>query len=469
MRVSKSVYYLVGSCLFVLGCDDGSARKTATSDASDASDPEQLERPEDDAAAEPADGEASQQTDAEGSEADDSGMSEDAGTDAADGLMQPRTTFESAQRVEADGPAVLTDILVPEQVDHYVFHGRAGSFYEIATDDSSYSPDLVLKLFDAERTLLATNDDGSLWPGDRFDTRLIVRLPADGDYYVRIEDPNTPAEFFQQSFRLLYYHLTLREVSAATAGFAAPTSIAFTEEARLGYRFVTVLGELEPSMNTLEFTGLDATALIARIHPGGVQGNGSDAPAGQVIVRDAQGHALSQLDRAQTSGEIRPPLGAGTYQMTLSADGELGPNPFYAVDLVLIPDNPEEQHEAENDKPAGAEQIVLSHDATGRGLLLSRLPEGDVDYYQVSVQANQQLVYTCEGERSGSGVRELRAELRDDGDALLAALEPESATSEVVTFQVEHAGIHYLRLASSTPPATSDSVEPWVRCVVIVQ
>lgn len=380
-----------------------------------------------------------------------------------------RDSFERAQRIATDGSTLLIDELSADQVDYFVFTAEAGTYYEITTDNARFSPDNTIALYDGARELLAENDDGSVWPGDEHDARLVVRAKSSGDHFIRVEDPYTPAEFFDNDFALLYFHLGVRALTEGTEGFArAPSSgvlPAFATDEESGYRYLTVVGEFGDSAARFDFEGIGEHALIARVHSGGVHGDGSTVADGRVTVRSEDGRSLAAIERAGGGGQIRPPVGMGKLSMLLEPGGALGDNAFYAADLVLLPDNPREQRERDNDRASGAEPVKLSNGSTGRGLLLSRLPADDVDYYRVEAQPDQRVYVSCEGEATGSGVRGLVAELRDGKDTMLGNA---SEVDDGLTLEwiVSKADTYYVRLTSRTPPG--NQVDPWVRCVVFV-
>jgi hypothetical protein len=397
-----------------------------------------------------------------------------AAPDAAAFMRKPpeNVSFETALRVQTDGSNHLQDEQSADQLDYYVFSGTAGEFYELRTDTGDFTPDNVISLYDAEHTLIAENDSGSIWPGDAIDARLVVRVPSSGDYYVAVEDRLTPPEFFHSSFPLLYYHLSVRALGAdATAvaheGDAAPATVAFVQDATSGYGYATLLGEFGAGDDAFTFIGSTDQALIGHALPSGSSGNGGSAQGGRVRVATADEHGLAEIDRGRGQENIRPPVTDGTFRVTLSADGDLGANAFYAVDLVLLPDNPREQNDADNGALAGAETVAMKGGNRRRGLLLSTLPAKDIDYYQFDAAQNEHVSVLCEGESGGSGVRGLRAELRDDADTMLAsALETEVANLQINAVQVGAAGTYYLRLTSDATPKAPVN-EPWVRCAII--
>jgi hypothetical protein len=373
-------------------------------------------------------------------------------------------SFEQALRVEVDGAPAIVDEQSAEQVDYFVFRGRAGAYYEIRTDRGEFTPDNTIELYDAKRRKLAVNDDGSRFPGDDIDARLVVRLAADGDYYVRAEDLQTPAEFFAGPLPLLYYHLTVEELSESSDGYALwreQATLPFVEDITFGYRYLTVIGELTAGGAKLTLQSPVANALIARIHPGGVAGDGSSVSTGAVRVT-SQGQPVSEIQRTKHE-DFHPPVAAGTVEVSIEAPAPLGDNPFYAVDLVLLKDNPSEQAEP-NHSAESAETVTLSRGDTGRGLLLSRLPAGDVDLWRIPVVSASQIIFSCEAERGGSGLRGLRAELLD---AQLAPLTDASESDQGLDAKYTGTlkGPLFLRLRGQGGAAELD---PWVRCVVIV-
>jgi hypothetical protein len=389
---------------------------------------------------------------------------------------QPPTnvSFETAKRLEPDTKPPLQDVLAADQIDYYVFAGKAGEFYEISTDRGSFSPDMVVTLYDAEHTPLAQNDDGSIWPGDDFDSRLVYRAPADGEYYIAIEDRYTPASFFESDFALLFYHPRVRALRAGVPGVALaqgsePSAVSFAHDVGTDYQYVTLLGELGEDPGTFDFTGSASRALIGRALTAGGEGNGSSAAGGVVEVLDADQQVVAHIDRSSGQVSIDPPIEAVPYRMLVKAGGELGANPFYALDVVVLPDNPREQSEADNGVLAGAEALALEGMFSRRGLVLVTLPENDVDYFKIDALAMESILVVCEGESGGSGVRGLTAEVRDDTDQPIAsASETSIANLQIERTQVTRAGTYYLRLSSTTPAAAADSIVPWTRCALMV-
>jgi hypothetical protein len=137
---------------------------------------------------------------------------------------------------------------------------------------------------------------------------------------------------------------------------------------------------------------------------------------------------------------------------------------FYAIELVLIPDNPRELTDEANATPQGSEPIALQGGNVRRGLLLATLPRADdVDYFGVRAAIGGWVQVLCEAESGGSLVRGLRAQLEDaEGRVLASAIETFGANLELEVEALASADL-FLRLASET----AQQAEPraaWVRC-----
>jgi hypothetical protein len=400
--------------------------------------------------------------------------SDGSASNGADALPT-NVSFETAREVELGSLEVWQTLHSDEQVDYYTFEAGAGGFYALSTNRGTFSPDNVMTLYDPERQPIAENDDGSMWPGDAIDARLVVRLPTAGKYFVRVEDRTTPADFFAgQLGPSLYYQLTIRAVDGSTPGFALesanetqPATANLVDDERSGNAYVTLLGDLSPAdRDVFAFMGMADRALIGELLAPGPAGDGSTALLGRVRIVNADQHVLGGIDRAIGQHSIHPPVGQGAYQLTVSADGQPGSNGFYAINMTLLPDNPRERYNDSNDKLAMAEPLVLKGSFNRRGLVLARLAPGDVDYFSFDVLEGEQLLIGCESESGGSGVHALRAELRDERDkAFASAIEEPDQNLIIEQVAATAAGTRYLRLSSETV-SQADMTEPWARCVV---
>lgn len=382
-------------------------------------------------------------------------------------------SFETALPLEL-GTARLQDVLHFAQDNFFAFEGRAGEFIDLRTSYHTFSPDVTLRLYDAQRTLLAENDDGSLWPGDAVDARLVVRLPSAGRYFVKVTDDKTTREYFaSDSPSLLYYRVDARVIAPGVEGFvfadhAGQPDVSFALDAKSGYSFATLVGTLEAAqLDSFAFTAVDNQIIVGHLLGAGIPPPAASASVDKLRVTSSDQHLLAEVVGAPTPTKFYPPVRTGKNLVTIAAPATVGANGYYAVDLVMLPDNPREQHEAENGLLASAEPLMVKG-ARRRGLLLADVPFGDVDYYSFAATANDELLVSCEGESAASGVRKLHAEIRDDKDQTLAVL-TESPTHEldIERFKIPGTGNFYLRLFSD-PEQAPQAVEAWVRCVILL-
>jgi len=395
--------------------------------------------------------------------------------------------FAAAREVPVGDPdGVVKSIDVFEQRDIFRFRGAAGAYYEIRTGRKNYMPDTTLTLYDAEGHKLAFNDEGFLWFFDEIDARIVIRLPADGDYYVQVADIETPAEFFE-AYEAgwgpgLFYRLVVRQLGETGdstvafelgnhAGQELATPAAFVQRPGQEHRQVTLLGEFEQLLDTdvFEFDGVGDSVLLARVHKSGKEGNGSTALDRLVWIADSARATLAEISPAAGQYKLSPPVGADHYSLWLASEGDaLGDNDFYAVDLVMVPDNPVEQDDANNGNLEHAEPLLVEEGGyRSRGFVLASLPESDVDYFSFEALPGDTLAVTCNASSEGSGLVSLRAELRGPDDTLLAhALETSTEALEIEGAPVARAGTHYLRLSSGLQRWGLEG--DWARCVLSV-
>ena len=403
----------------------------------------------------------------------DAAPSVDAAADAAPLEVIRNATFETA--TELFLPArMLQDIVRSAQKNYFVFEAEAGGFYELQTGTGQFSPDVSLFFYDENHKLLAQNDQGSLWPGDSIDARLIVRTPEAGRYFVRVDDSSTAPSFFtESSFLVRYYTLAVRALMAGSAGITyvdagTPAAATFAFDADSTYLYTTVLGMLRPSqVETISVAGLADRALIGHVLEPGPAGDGSTGGAGPVqIRRNSDQQLLASSPGTPGQLQIFPPVASDVYSLLVNAPPVVGDNGFFAVDLVMLPDNPREQHEADNGVLAQAEPVMLTGRGYARGLFLSDVPGGDVDYFSFPATAGESALLSCTGESSGSGVRQLHVELRDAMDQTLAtAVESPNHDLNISAFAIPTTGTYAVRLSSDHTAAAGEA-EPWVRCAI---
>jgi hypothetical protein len=406
-----------------------------------------------------------------GDAASDAATVPDAGHDAGGPVND---SFETATPIDLSVKPRIRDITRPSEVDYYSFDGEAGAYYALSTDYNSFSPDTIITLFDPDKQLIGENDSGAIWPGDNIDSRLVVRLQRSGTYYVRVQNHLGDGPVYPP----IFYHLKIERLSPDADGVTVQTSdspaqVRFAHDMMTGYSYATVLGDFA-AVQAIAFE-VQAGAqqiLVGHVLPSGPQGTGSTARVGVVSTTDPDGNVLTRIDASADQQIFHPPLDSATYQVRGKLSGDAGDNGFFAIDLTLEPDNPREQAEAKNDTLKGAEAIDLKQDMgffRRRGLLLSSLPENDVDYYRFDSPMVSKITIGCEGQTGGSGVIGLHVELRDGDDKMLAAAdEVPNMDLLISSAALPTPGTYYVRLSSKTK-TVKDPVEPWARCAVIAR
>jgi hypothetical protein len=402
------------------------------------------------------------------------------GSGSAEAAFVPpdNASFETARAVDVGG-ATMQRVVNDQQVDYYSFEAKAGVFYELGTAQGRFSPDNVLRVFDPSRALVAENDKGSRYPNDHVDARLVIRPEHTGTYYVTVEDRVSQGVEPEGHFvPPLFYQLSVREITSDTAGYALevddalPATLTLQADERMQNYYVTLLGELGDGdeLDTIELQGMLDRALIGTLHATGPDGDGSTAQTLSVrVVANDDGHLLATCSLQDGQLNIHPPVDDAKYRVEIRAGEHTGGNGFYALDLVLLRDNPHERTDTENNSIDGAEPVMLGGASTRRGLLLSRLPADDVDYYRFDAQAMQRVAVTCEGESGGSGIRGMKAELVAPTRQPLASAREDSPKPLLIEpVELEQSGTFYLKLSSETP-AAAEGGEPWVRCAVIIE
>jgi hypothetical protein len=122
------------------------------------------------------------------------------GTGGAGGAAAGNHDFGTALDITVNGQQPTAGTLADAATkDFYKFSGKAGdrlTFITRAqglvqgnTGDDNTIIDTVITLYDANKTAIAQDDDA--WPRFGRDSQLFTILPADGEYYVSVEDCNS--------------------------------------------------------------------------------------------------------------------------------------------------------------------------------------------------------------------------------------------------------------------------------------
>lgn len=382
-------------------------------------------------------------------------------------------SFDTAMAVALDDElAGLDTMRSKEDVSYFRFEGNAGQWVELTTSSSPYSPNTAITLYDPERNPIADNDDGAAFSTDPVDARIVTRLERDGTYYVSVEDRVSSPRFFEREshpyYRLQIYDLAKRgSVTYDATGGAAEVRFEEFEVGGKMFLRTLILGAHDTSEpDTYRFDVDELPALIAEQHASGTFGNGSSASAATISVAEIeQVDDYARIDPSHGVMEMRPSLPVGRYELTVHRnDPEPNQAGFYAVDVLLILDNPEELEETSNDTPEGAEALPFTET---RGFILSRLGEGDVDHFKFDALAGQDVSVVCSSRSQGSGLVDLVAAVTDpEGTVIASGDEPPGASLFLENVPVSVDGPHYLRLSSSD--RLPDVMGDWVRCAVQV-
>jgi hypothetical protein len=435
-----------------------------------------------------------------GKDQDDAGVQDDAGpqfdrivTDLP--VQDDATTSDNNNSFDE---AILMDfsnnnqksgvINPPGDEDYYKFTGTAGSWVAVwisANDQCTEGKmDPVVTLYDSSKAQIAFNDDEIR--GVNCDSFLITRLPADGTYYLMVQDwwqykyPTDSTKW--QGGPTLTYKAYLMELQNGANGttidqepgndISTAAPVAFPSGSA-----GTLLGTYASTSDVDVFTftlTVDSTIYFT-FQEAGVDGNGSTASLGNIWLTDAAGTTVvARIDGAAGATQLQPPLvPAGNYAIWVTSSGALGANAFYtASNFTGTTDNPADAEgtgTGANDSLQYAEALTESS-TVGSYFVLSHLPDGDVDYYKVTVDAGTTLAAACGAARNGSGIQGLTVSIRDSGDAELRSGVETSSEDLVVgggstatnPLNINTAGTYYIKL-SKTGQAT-DVAANWIRC-----
>ncbi|WP_437738712.1 PPC domain-containing protein [Sorangium sp. So ce1335] len=393
-------------------------------------------------------------------------------------------SIETAESIEIDGDGVQETLdPVDTDQDFYRFTGTQGQILYVTTDakpeqdetDPTY-PDLVVSLLDAQGNQIARNDDPPLGGGN--DSRLITVLPADGDYYVVVEEctsalgPSScaPAEDIEN----FDYAIGISSLDPAAADDDSliedkepnddeTQALPLHYEALAddtGYYTTFLIGDFESAtdVDVYSFTlpeapaaehGLKASFLLSA--PPGAEGSGSTVDVSEIAVFDAADLTTpyAKVDPSK-GGSIEVPVKAGEEAEYLvfvkRPQGEVGANDFYVLLHNRLDISGREAQESTNNDATTPEGDLYSFDIGGGGIAYTvdgEIAEGDApdtDYYALPLpegaDATWKVSAFCGAQRHGSGLRELKVTLLNgDGTELgdgYTHTESEAADLEIV-------------------------------------
>lgn len=389
------------------------------------------------------------------------------GGDGGSGGGEPGDPFESATELQVNPnqatEATLADAQTP---DYYKFTGKAGDRIVIGTAAQDLDPnsdgddntiiDTVITLYDANKNVIARNDD--TFPRYGRDAALHTILPKDGVYYFTVEDCNSafgpdscaPADglevFDYQVWVATFDKLTANDVRATSANNDIDNAVAVdygTKTSQGYYPFTLFSGVFESEGETHVFsftppadTPVDESGRLRAeffVYVNGKElGNGSDAnvkirvtnSAGDVVYASAnQANHGTIHDWTNQPLNVSVPVNASdTYHLFVeNADGSGTDNKsFYIISHFIgsywwgVVEAEGADASGANDDFANAETATRPQGAPdGYYFIDGNLFEGtDVDWFRVEVpDGATAAAISCNVQRVGSGLRGFKAEL----------------------------------------------------------
>ncbi|AUX44083.1 hypothetical protein SOCE26_055430 [Sorangium cellulosum] len=404
-------------------------------------------------------------------------------TSSGGGEEDENTSIETAEQITVGGDAVQATLEpVDTDQDFYRFSGTEGQILFIGTDakpsndetDPTY-PDLVITLLNAEGTQIARNDDPP--GGGANDSTLYTVLPADGDYYLVVEectsalgpDSCAPAEdivSFDYAVGINTVDVAAEDDDSLVAG-TEPNDEA-EQAVALGYdpvsgedRYYTtfLFGGFESAEDvdvysfTLPETPAAANGLKAQFTvygPTGPEGNGSTVDVGEIALFSAADLTTpyAKVD-ASKGGDIEVPVQIGEegkyFIFVKRAPGDVGANDFYILLHNRVESQGVEGEELTNNLATTPEGDLASFENAGGGTsyevdgqIIADGVTADVDFYEIPLPQNAEPDWRvsafCGAQRHGSGLRALTVELLNgDGTEIGATYTAtESETEELV-------------------------------------
>lgn len=337
----------------------------------------------------------------------------------------------------------------------FKFAGLKGQIVNIQTDakptSAEFDPtylDLVVTLVDSQDKQLAQNDDPPIRGTN--DSTIYTVLPADGDYYIKVEecskvfgtmscspadqiltfdfaigvgtiDPAVPADNPNFTF----------EGAAANDTTATAQPVAFAKNTNGQYYISQIVGGFSAAAD-VDVYEVDVPADFSdpagpESYPTatfmplmwGTDAMGSTAPIGALRLVDSANltKSVALLDYANAGDpvglDIVAPITLGhTYYLFVQrpTGATAGANDFYFVWNYGGTSNPLEQDEAGNNAAAGAEALAdaMNPNFLAQYFIEGDLDTGDVDHFSFTVPTGAKLLaVSCGAQRSGSGVRGL--------------------------------------------------------------
>jgi hypothetical protein len=380
-------------------------------------------------------------------------------------------SFDTAEELTIDAGGVMADLdPLDTDRDFFVFEGTAGQVISVATDakpsddpSAADSPDLVITLYNEAEEQIAQNDDTV--SGLIQDSLLYTILPATGKYFVRVEefcasDLATQAcpDDYYAAITDKTYLVGVGSIDAADNGNVRneeglitpmeyePTGTPGSYFSSLVYGdFVDAADSDVYSFNLPDdIVVAERTLGHAELQIAGVDGNGSTTSPGIVqFINATTLEVVAEVD-AGFGGELSPPLNPLIdYQLVVTHPGgaePVGPTAFYFLLHRAGDSNPVEAEIGTglNDSVATSEDLIASEQSyftEGDLIPAGPLDIADQDYFSVDVPPGMtKFSISCGGQRSGSGLRGLKASVLkgSDGAAVPMATATETEVADLL-------------------------------------
>lgn len=388
--------------------------------------------------------------------------------------MMPATQnhdFATATEIAINGDPTESALVDTATRDFFKFTGKAGERLLIGVlaqgldrtgsgfDGTLVDP--VVTLFDASKNQIAQNDDD--WPNESLDPRLFTMLPADGDYYVTVEDCHAAFQDFcgQDNVSTFDYDLLIADLDKLlfpdvveamepneidTAGRVIPYKVPMGSKPG-NYGFYIINGTFADSKDIDAFSlTIPADTKVAasqRAHasfwlqPTSKNGDGatSNAKVWMVDAMDVAKPVIALADQTNYSPsdtslplELSVPVEPGHqyYVFVQHAEGASTlATDFYFMTHFIGSYEPEtlEKSPDANDTIATAEPVTtISGFTPGQYFFDGNISVAgtDVDHYSMSVTPDaKKALLLCDAQRSGSGLRSAKFSLlKADGSPL---------------------------------------------------
>ncbi len=303
--------------------------------------------------------------------------------------------------------------------DLYAVEGEAGEFLQILVEPTFVSDDpprFAVRLYDASRFVVAQSatafPDFPRWT----ETRIIVRLPQTGRYFIEVMDRNdylgeTPLGSNDHGYRLSVTPHDPARIDAEL-GDDATTANVITPEMIPDYHWCGDLDDPD-DVDVYRFVGWSArTDTGAWFGAPSPSGNGSTLETWTARFTSASETTTYARRELGDDLSLVPRLGEAQDVLLWISRGatSAGTNNFYcfaAVPSVRLPNADVEP----NDEPANASPIRLNADAADRNhrsaFFTTRLTGDDVDHFSFESAFGDTVTVRCSSESEGTGVRGL--------------------------------------------------------------